>query len=140
MADTPKTIRLNLDPKGVLYTGRRGLSIDLYAPDTEHPYQGLYIDAEGRLMAQRGRKGEDGDGEVNLPGNGIGNPGMSPSPTNTDLHLISANETVSRHQQYSGDDDEIKSHDGVVMTKVDGEGHILGGCLAYEILTRVGGL
>ena len=94
---------------------------------SSEPNQALSFDENGKLIAVG--SGLVPSSSINTPGNGIG----KPTDTNTEpLYTIGMNETVSRHQSYTGTNQNIKDNDGVVMSVIT-NGNITGG-LAYFII------
>lgn len=123
-------ILINVDSKSLGFDSNDKLVVKI-APKTDHPYQGLSFNANGEIIATKGRDGSSGSGIRNYPGNGIGPPSQA---SNVPLPIIGMNSTVSRHKSYTGSNTFIKENDGVIMSTISNQS-VVGG-LAYYIIQQ----
>ena len=114
---------VNVDNKTIQRDSDGKISLKLSSQQN----QGLQFDENGKLMFVG--SGLTPSSSINTPGNGIGKPS---DPDTEPLYTIGMNSTVSRHQSYTGTNQNIKDNDGVVMSQVT-NGNITGG-LAYFII------
>lgn len=97
---------------------------------------GLSI-SNGMIVATKAPDGTPGTGgSMNTPGNGIG---PIDATATTSLQTIGFNSSVSRHKKYTGTNSWLKTNDGPVMTKLNGDILVADGSVASYMISRAKG-